>query len=393
MGLRYLILILLLAIVVAFVTAYIYSFKLQNKSEVKGLSTSEAIRQTALSIWQSCHGETAQCYEEGAREELVNEYSTSEILGALYDYDQHFSCHGFIHYVGRALYFKYGNIWQPYSEIDFTCHGGAYHGVIEAYLSEREGSWEDIEGEEILEVCSDSFKKSDRNPVQIFNECLHGMGHAFMFLSDSDLPKSLDYCDRLADIGNRETCYGGAFMENSTSSTNVEHPSAWLSADDKFYPCSILPESQLNQCYLYQANYWIKESNYDWTGVFKNCAELWGSWRDYCHLGIGSNLAGFSTVKGIPEAAEVCSMPDYKVGVICVEGSIPSLISRYGGEVSKAQEFCEAVNSELAEHCFVKMGAAARGWGHEIQKVSEICRKTGDFEKACLGATEDKPRF
>lgn len=393
MSSRYITAHFLIAMLLAFAAAYLYFFVVLDRYGVKGVNTQETIQKTALGIWQRCQGETADCYEDGVGDRLVDKYSVSEILSALYDYDQYFSCHAFTHYVGRALWAKYKSVADAYSEIDFTCHGGAYHGVIEAYFQRRQGGWENIDGEEINKICSDSTKKTEQNPSQIFNECLHAMGHAFMFLTDADLPKSLEYCERIEEKGNRETCYGGAFMENSTSSTNPDHPSKWIREDDKFYPCTILPDRQLNHCYLYQANYWIKDTNYDWPTVFANCAELSGTYRDYCHLGMGSNLAGFSTAKSIVDAAQVCGLPDAPVGRICAEGAAAALLARYGGETEKVKEFCDAVSDELIEFCFVKMGAVARGWGHSDEEVTGICRTAGEFEQACLGNSDLRPQY
>ncbi len=350
------------ALVVILVTIFDFNQIGKSTRSISNQETLEAIRTKSRDVYNKCKGQQASCYEELSRKELLDYYSTPQILSALYDFDTYFSCHAFTHFVGRALYKKTKSIADSYSQIDFTCHGGAYHGVIEAYLDEKKLNLGDVTGDELRTICLDSRTKTDKNPSQVYAECLHGFGHAFMFITDSDLPLSLVYCDHFGLVKDREPCYGGAFMENSTSSTNPDHPPKWIKEDDKFYPCTILAEKYQNQCYFYQANYLIKTSVHNYNKVFADCEELNRSHRTNCLLGLGANLAGFSRKAGTSGAAQICSLGKNDAASLCIEGAVPSFMARYGGETSKLIEFCNRVADSLKELCFVKLGNVARSW-------------------------------
>ncbi len=349
---------------------------------------SDAIRKITIDINEKCKSEPAVCYEQGVRTQLLDKYPTKEILAAIYDFDKYYSCHAFAHFIGRALYKKTGSIPDAYSQIDFTCHGGTFHGVLEAFLDERKTTIEELSGDDLQQICSDSPKKSDKNASQIFTECLHGFGHAFMFITDANLPASLAHCDKL-DAIYKERCWGGAFMENSTSSTNIDHPTQWLKADDKFFPCTILDERYASQCYFYQANYLLKITNRDWKRVFADCGELTDlKAHDYCILGAGAQLASVSNEQGVTTAANVCHIAKDNDAFVCIEGAVPSLFARYGGDAPQIFEFCAKVAPFLKEFCFAKLGSVAKTyWQYDQTRLEEACQKAKDYQNACLDGT------
>lgn len=388
---------LLLALVVPLLIFINLAITRSNKPQDQSTQTAsqsitkntETIRKITIDINEKCKTEPAICYEEGVRRQLLDKYETQEILAAIYDFDKYYSCHAFTHFLGRALYKKLGSIPDAYSQVDFTCHGGSYHGVLEAFLDEHKTTIDEISGKELAQICADSPKKVTKSQNQIVTECLHGYGHAFMFITEADLPKSLAYCDKLDPI-HQERCWGGAFMENSTSSTNVDHPTQWLKADDKFYPCTILDSLYLAQCYFYQANYLLKETNRDWNRVFLDCQELKDTTsHDYCVLGMGAQLASVSNEQGISVAASVCQKaPNQDDAYICIEGAVPSLFARYGGDTPQIHEFCQKVTLFLREFCFAKLGSVATTyWQYDRSKLQEICNKTGQYQNACLEGT------
>lgn len=362
-----------------------------QSSQTTAQSTSkntEAIRKITIDINEDCKTEPATCYEERTRSQLLDVYPTEQILEAIYDFDKYYSCHAFTHFLGRALYKKTKSIPDAYSQVDFTCHGGSYHGVLEAFLDERKTTIESISGIELEQICQDSPKKAAKSQDQIMTECFHGYGHAFMFITDSDLPKSLTYCDKLDPIY-QERCWGGAFMENSTSSTNVDHPTKWLKADDKFYPCTVLDDRYLAQCYFYQANYLLKETNRDWHRVFADCRQLQDTTsHDYCILGMGAQLASVSNEQGVRVAAGVCqTAPTQDEAYICVEGAVPSLFARYGGDAPQIFEFCQKVTSFLRQFCFAKLGnVATTYWQYDNIRLENTCQKAGQYKNACQGS-------
>lgn len=348
----------------------------------------ETIRQIAIDINKECTLKNPACYQNSISEKLLSTYSTAQILNSISDFDTYFSCHAFTHYLGRALYEKTGSVPDAYSQINFTCHGGTYHGVIEAFLNDRPDKLINFTGTDIEKTCEDSKAKTDKNPAAVFTECLHGFGHAFMFVTNSDLPESLTLCDQLKPEL-QERCWGGAFMENSTSSTNRDHPTVWLKDSDKFYPCTILNQKYLNQCYFYQANYLIMTTNHNFKSVFNDCYTLPLSHQNYCIMGIGASLASLANETSIEKAASVCSIAAGYARNICIEGAVPSMMQRWGGQAEKIIEFCQASGQDPSHLCFVKLGYVYKSW-HGEDKWKNFCSSLKSFKNDCLGESEVK---
>lgn len=365
-----------------------------SESNLSGNKT-EQIRSIARKTFETCRKQGGSaCYEQIVTSELLPNYKTQEILEAVYDYDEYFSCHAFTHFLGRALYRRQQSIADVYAESDFTCHGGIYHGAMEAFLDQNRTEVSQLTNERIKDICSDSRAKTDKNPGQVYTECLHGFGHAFMYIVDGDLPKALDYCNTLTQTPEKEKCWGGAFMENSTSSTSSDHPSKWVRVNDKYYPCTTLGKAYQNQCYFYQANYLIKVSNHNYSSVFDDCGHLLGSSKNYCYLGLGANLASFSNEVSIQKAAGVCQLGKTEISQqICIEGALPSLMARYGGKTEKLIEFCQKTATFLEEHCYVKLGYTARDWGYSDKDLEGICANAHYYKEACQGKKQLKTLF
>src|SRR3989442_12919190 len=92
------------------------------------------------------------------------------------------------------------------------------------------------------------------------------MGHGLTMFRGHDLPQALTDCDLLSDGWDRESCYGGAFMENVINVTSPHHPATELAAHRHHhmamspfkaidpaappYPCSIVGGGPLSPLVL-----------------------------------------------------------------------------------------------------------------------------------------------
>jgi hypothetical protein len=209
-----------------------------------------------------------------------------------------------------------------------------------------------------------------------------------MFVTNSDLPQSLYLCDQLKPEL-QERCWGGAFMENSTSSTNRDHPTVWLKENDKFYPCTELNEQYLNQCYFYQSNYLIMKTDHNFPSVFDDCYTLSNRHKDYCVMGVGASLASLANETSIEKAASICNIAKSGARNICIEGAVPSMMQRWGGQAQKIIEFCQTTGRDLRSLCFAKLGYVYNNW-HGEKKWEDFCNSLKSFKNDCLGKSEAK---
>jgi len=326
------------------------------------------------------------CYKQAA-DVLYSEFGLSETLNLLKTNEQHKEvyarCHEVTHYLSRSEYEKQGSIAKVYSQCDSTCHGGCYHGTLEAYLKEKNLTGEKL-AKEFARVCG---KESDYQKPLEFNECLHGLGHAAMFVTEMELKESLELCDALGELRSRERCYTGVFMENSSSSTSFDHASIYIKADDPFYPCNSLEEKYLGLCWQYQSSYFAIISSQDWVKVADLCLQIPEKYQDRCFRTIGTNQVGFTP--SLLVMKEDCDlMPSISFQNICVAGVISSLSYRFVGNSQKMSEFCSLVNLENKESCFRQMGTSLLDWSVDKALAKKECSKISDSQAVswCMSA-------
>ncbi len=283
-------------------------------------------------------------------------------------------CHEVTHYLSRAEYEKQHSIAGVYAQCDSTCHGGCYHGTLEAYLKEAVSTTQNNLGSIFPTVCK---KAQDyQKPIE-FNECLHGMGHAAMFVTDMELIESLQLCDTLSDQEHRERCYTGVFMENSSSSTSFDHASKFIKKDDPFYPCNALAEKYQSLCWQYQSSYFSIISGQDWRKVADLCLQIPPQYHDRCFRTIGTNQVGFTP--SLETMKEDCDlMPTSHFKDICVAGVVSSLAYRFVGDMQKMIDFCGLAGGENKESCFKQIGSGVLDWDKNKDVAKKECQKIPD---------------
>lgn len=314
------------------------------------------------------------CYKQVAKL-LFDDFGlakTLELLRTNEGYPEVYArCHEVTHYLSRAEYEKLGTVAGVYAQCDSTCHGGCYHGTLEAFLKQNKD-------QEFAKVCGNP---GDYQKPLEFNECLHGMGHAAMFVTEMELRQSLALCDGFSSQDQKERCYSGAFMENSSSSTSNDHQSYYLKKDDPFYPCTILEEKYLPLCWQYQSSYFALVSNQDWKKIAGMCMQIPQQYQDRCFRTIGTNQVGFTPA--LLTMKQDCDlMPTEHFKDICVGGVVSSLSYRFVGQSSRIVEFCALVDPQNRETCYKQMGNGIVDWDKNKEVVKRECQKIPDPQGA-----------
>ncbi len=320
------------------------------------------------------------CYKDVAAA-LYDEFGLAETLSLLKaneNYEEVYArCHEVTHYLSRLEYDKLKSIAGVYAQCDSTCHGGCYHGTMEAYLKNK-----NLEGDDLLR----EFPKACGSPGDYqkpieFNECVHGLGHAAMFITDMELIDSLKLCDAILREEYKERCYSGVFMENSSSSTSFDHASKFIKKDDPFYPCNSLEEKYQKLCWQYQSSYFSIISKQDWVKVADLCLQTPQKYQNMCFRTIGTNQVGFTSSLDIMK--QDCDlMPTGEFKNICVTGVVSSLTYRFVGDAQKMIDFCNLVNPENKQSCFKQMGTGLLDWDKDKNKAKKFCLEIEDPQGA-----------
>lgn len=299
-----------------------------------------------------CSGERANdyaCYQEryqglvfgpgvkAAFRDLKNEYEENEFVKN--------NCHQMTHVIGRAAADRLGDLSSTYGEGDSFCWSGYYHGAMESTVAK-------IGPEKILDeantICAD-MGEEQRYSFYHYN-CVHGLGHGFMGIQDNELFESLKTCDAITDEWERESCYGGVFMENIMAANNPSHPTKYLDADRPLYPCTDVETEYKEQCYIMQTSFALQTQDGDFGKVFGLCGEAEEDYRETCYQSLGRDASG-NSASDLATTRDTCMMgEDYEARSNCAIGAVKDFISYYDGD-EQAKELCESFEADLRKVC------------------------------------------
>lgn len=130
--------------------------------------------------------------------------------------------HGYAHAIGISAYTGDEEVGTVFAQCTPAFQSGCYHGVIQSYFV-RHGSMRDgrFDPEPLNALCREQREDADQR--WLLFQCAHGMGHGLVMQADYHLPTALGGCDLVRDAWERESCYGGVFMENVVHVTVPHH--------------------------------------------------------------------------------------------------------------------------------------------------------------------------
>jgi hypothetical protein len=181
--------------------------------------------------------------------------------------------------------------------------------------------------------------------------CVHGLGHGIMAVTQNELFQSLETCNVLSDTWSRQSCWSGAFMENIIVD-NKNHFTKYLKLEDPLYPCNAAGKEYKGTCYLMQTSYMLKLTNGDFAKVFEQCARADQGFQDICYQSLGRDASGRS-VSSVQQTKATCSLgQDFQQQSNCVVGAVKDFISYHHSDV-QAKELCSSFeDTELQSVCF-----------------------------------------
>lgn len=253
-------------------------------------------------------------------------------------------CHPLVHVIGREATKKYPHVAEAYVKGDHFCWSGYYHGVMEGIL--RETTPQDLPG--VINSICESIPGKETYSFDYYN-CVHGLGHGVMYITQSELFEALELCDHLDGQWERESCYGGVFMENVI--TDFEnHFTKYLKPAEPLYPCTAVKEQYKRPCYLMQTSYVLKVNGYNFADAFEQCSGVEEPHRTTCYQSIGRDASG-STVSDMQRTKAYCMLgKDADQQTNCVIGAVKDFISYFHSTV-QAKQLCNAFAEETRDVC------------------------------------------
>lgn len=295
--------------------------------------------------------------------------------------------HEYAHGIGIAAYGKSTDIVATFAECGDGYSSGCRHGVIQAYFESRQ----QVTQPEVEGLCK-PFKGSAQSRWVLF-QCVHGMGHGLTMFHGHDLPRALTDCDLLVDGWDRESCYGGAFMESIINATTPHHPASQLAAQghhhtsassfkaiepsDPLYPCSIMADRYLHACYQMQTSVMLNLNHGDIGDAAKSCERAPAHIRSICFQSLGRDATSY-TARDPQKTVDLCHKAREPYRPACYFGAAKALVD-WTATTESAFAFCKVVASEAGgPTCYQALG----------EEIATLRASAAERDQQCIRAEE-----
>ena len=362
---------------------------------VAGFAVTRMIARPASGPGAACRrlgaAERTACYSRLLSERLgaqgvADAVATLDALAAA-DADVAEHAHEYAHGIGIEAYSRSPDIAATFAACGDGYSSGCRHGVIQAYFEARD----QVTTSEVEALCQ-PFKSATASRWVLF-QCVHGMGHGLTMFHAHDLPRALADCDLLTEGWDRESCYGGAFMENVINVTSPHHPASQLAAqshhhqtaaafkaidpDDPLYPCSIMAERYLNACYQMQTSVMLYHNHGDIAAAGRSCDRAPAHMRSVCYQSLGRDITSYA-LRDPQKSADLCAKGSEAYRPACYFGAAKALVD-WTATTGAAFTFCRIVAQEPGgPTCYQALG----------EEIATLVATTPEREEQCTRAQD-----
>ena len=254
-------------------------------------------------------------------------------------------CHAFTHVIGNAAVERYSSVADAYTHGDPFCWSGYYHGVMEGIISKV---GRDNITTELPSICAPLLPKG-RTSFDYHN-CVHGLGHGLMVLTNNELFEALETCDRLGENTDRYSCGTGAFMENIIADGR-NHKTKYLKPDQPLYPCTDVPSGHKEACYVGQTSYIYTLTRGDFAKMFETCEKADKGFEHFCFQSVGRDASGQSSSDLINTLTSCNNGRTLEQKQHCSVGAVKDFISYYHSD-KQARQLCAGFEEAVQPPCF-----------------------------------------
>jgi len=299
-------------------------------------------------LWVGDDYNNFDCYEPHYQK-LVEQGGSKlafQDLKARYDKNDYVKsqCHPITHVIGQEASKYYKTVSEAFTSGDSFCWSGYYHGVMEGFIARV--------GRKNLPTQMDSICKDVPGKKSYsfdYYNCVHGLGHGVMEISQDELFDSLKMCDYLTGQWERQSCWSGVYMENVIVD-GKNHFSKFLRPAEPLYPCNAVEDQYKNTCYMMQSSYMLKVTKYDFAKVFALCRQVGYAYTATCFQSIGRDASG-STVSNTEKTKALCLLgKDFTEQSNCLIGAVKDFISYYHSD-TQARGLCHMMPETFSASC------------------------------------------
>lgn len=293
------------------------------------------------------------------------------------------NAHPLAHGLGISAYRSPETAAATFAACPATQMSGCQHGVIQGYFLDAARRGAPIGRAEVDGLCAPHWAS-----VFVFFQCAHGMGHGLMAFHGNHLPSALAACEQASDETLRESCYGGAFMENVVNATHPHHSAGgheetqgddghgahgghgdghamhhepWKALDpaDPHYPCNAVDARYQDACYALQPSAVMFFNGGDVAATAGVCDAAPAALRATCFVSLGREITAYA-IQDHARTIEMCGRVGGAGGgrgvEWCTRGAAGTLISQ-SADPREGMRFCRALaDAERKGECYGIVG-------------------------------------
>jgi hypothetical protein len=308
------------------------------------------------------------------------------------------NAHALAHGLGIYAYRSPETLAATFSACPNSQMSGCYHGVIQGYFLDMGRQGRPVDAAVLDALCAPHASQQF-----VWFHCAHGMGHGLMALHENHLPMALASCDEVTIEFVRESCYGGAFMENVMQAQHPHHTAAghaqtqgggashgsvdahaghgsgagdahaghgaagamahgeWRALDpaDPLYPCTAVDAKYQDSCYGFQPSPIMFSNAGDVAATARECDRVPEAFRATCFGSLGREITAWAA-QDHGRTLEMCGRVGTAGGgqgrVWCESGAAATLMNQ-SADPQDGMRFCRLVQgAEGKESCYMRVG-------------------------------------
>jgi len=357
-------------------------------SQAGAVPDSIALADSALRQCRDTSGDAQMDCYEAFLVPLVSSHGVRTAMGTLNrlgaeDPQLRVDGHVYAHAIGIAAGKAGGaDVGPAFGSCTEIFQSGCYHGVIQAYFEGARA----VDSATVTALCR-SYTSPGADQWLRF-QCVHGMGHGLTTFYGHHLPRALEGCDLLREGWDRESCYGGAFMENIVNATAPHHAAhalhshgetsfKALDSTDLQYPCSIMAQRYLVACYNMQTSVMLHFSNGDMAAAARSCLDAPEPMHPVCFQSLGRDISAYSRQEH-RAAIRMCSFAKPEYQPWCHFGVVKNFID-LTAKVEDGVAYCRSVTGAANRlKCYEAVG----------EQIGTLRNNMAEREAACATVAE-----
>ena len=245
-----------------------------------------------------------------------------------------------------------------------VCSNGCLHGAFQERFRGEHVNEEELEAliPEIKGICERG--EGHRNYTGLEQaSCYHALGHLTMYITNADINRAIDVCDRVSIDGERRfdnLCYDGAFMQIfqplEPEDIALVQDIAPTTQKEAIAYCAQFEGTRRTSCYMESWPLFVDSFDKEYGAIEDFCDRSFSS-RDKtrCFNGVFYVMAARSNFDE-ERVAEICSFVSDEVKAQCYANSASRFLETDYKLAQKAVDVCEQAGEEgVSEQCYEEL--------------------------------------